>query len=317
MSAPSASPTSTCAASFRHWGVGNTPLLEIQGFSELLSDRVRLFAKAEWCNPGGSVKDRAGLSMVLDGIRRGALKPGKTILDATSGNTGVAYAWIGARLGYPVKLAVPATINPERKRILLAYGAEFVETDALEGSDGAIREAKRIFERDPERYFYPDQYGNPANWEAHFETTAPEIWEQTRRTVTDFVAGLGTSGTFVGVGRRLKEFDAGIRLHSVEPDAPFHGLEGLKHMETAIVPRIYDRGLADSRLSVSTEEAQARVRRLARSCGILAGISSGAALAGALRVCRALAESGKPGVVVTVFADSGERYLDDGFWNGK
>ncbi|MBI3550155.1 MAG: cysteine synthase family protein [Elusimicrobia bacterium] len=308
-----ATASSSIFRSFQTWGVGNTPLLEISGVSEFLSERVRLFAKAEWVNPGGSVKDRAALAMILEALASGALRPGKTLLDATSGNTGVAYAWIGARLGYPVTLAVPASINEERKKVLLAYGAKLELTDPLQGSDGAILEARRLFEGDPERYFYPDQYANPLNWRAHFETTGREIWEQTAGAVTHFVAGLGTSGTFVGTGRRLREFNPKIGLVSIEPDSPFHGLEGLKHMASAIVPPIYDARLATETLEASTEDAQRWVRRLSRR-GILAGISSGAALSGALQVCRRLAQAGEAGTVVTVFPDSGERYLNEPFW---
>jgi cysteine synthase B len=272
---------------------------------------ARLYAKAEWFNPGGSVKDRAALRMILAAEAAGDLDGGKTILDATSGNTGIAYAWIGASRGHRVRLAIPASASPERRRILRAYGADLVLTDPLEGSDGAIREAARIYRDDPHRYFYPDQYNNPLNWRAHYETTGPEIWAQTEGRVTEFVCGLGTSGTFVGVGRRLRELDPRIRLVSFEPDSPIHGLEGLKHMETAIVPSIYDPALADERLSVSTDEAYHMVRRLAVEEGLLVGVSSGAALAAALRIAR-----DRPrGVVVTVFPDGGERYLSERLWD--
>ncbi len=293
--------------------VGNTPLLEISGFSEL-NDEVRLFAKAEWLNPGGSVKDRAAWRMVEEATRSGAFTPGKTLLDATSGNTGIAYAWIGARRGFKVKLAVPSSINEERKKVLMAYGAELVWTDPLEGSDGAIREARRLFEASPELYFYPDQYSNPANWRAHYDGTAVEIWRQTEGRLTHFITGLGTSGTFVGTGRRLRELKASIRLVSVEPDSPFHGLEGLKHMASALVPAIYDPALADAKMSVSTEDAHRCVQALARR-GILAGVSSGANLAAALRLCGELSREGASATVVTVFPDSGERYLSERFWN--
>lgn len=289
--------------------VGNTPLLR---FRNIVPEggRVEVYAKAEWFNPGGSVKDRPALNMILDGERRGLLHHGKTILDATSGNTGIAYAWIGAARGYKVKLALPQNASEERKKILHAYGVELVLTSPLEGSDGAIREARRLFETDPDLYFYPDQYNNPANWQAHYETTAIEIWEQTRGRVTHFVAGLGTSGTFVGTSRRLKELNPDIKAISFQPDSPFHGLEGLKHMETAIVPGIYDRSIADEEVEVSTEEAHQLTRKLARKEGLLVGISSGAALAAALKVASKI----EHGVVVTILPDSGDKYLSDKFW---
>jgi cysteine synthase B len=289
--------------------VGNTPLLPLHKVGREVAP-VSILAKAEWCNPGGSVKDRAARHMILDGERTGRLRPGGTILDATSGNTGIAYAWIGAARGYRVKLVLPASASPERKRILHAYGAELVITDALEGSDGAIREARRIHAEGPDRYFYPDQYSNPANWRAHYEGTALEILAQTDGRVTHFVAGLGTSGTFVGTGRRLKEHDAGIRLVSVQPSSAFHGLEGLKHMATAIVPAIYDPSLADLDVGVETEDAHAMVRRLAREEGLLVGVSSGAAMVAALRVARDLSH----GVVVAVFSDAADKYLSERFW---
>jgi cysteine synthase B len=287
--------------------VGNTPLLKLRHLSPRSVD---IYAKAEWFNPGGSVKDRPALNMILDGEKTGRLTPGKVILDATSGNTGIAYAWIGAARGYNVKLALPQNASEERKRILHAYGAELVLTSPLEGSDGAIREAQRIYGENPGRYFYPDQYGNPANWKAHYETTALEIWEQTAGRVTHFVAGLGTSGTFVGTTRRLKELNPKIKAISFQPDSPFHGLEGLKHMPTAIVPGIYDPSLADETAEVSTEAAHEHARLLGRREGLLAGISAGAALACALKV----AESLNSGVVVTVFPDGGDKYLSERFW---
>jgi cysteine synthase B len=291
--------------------VGNTPLLRLRNITAHLSPRVELFVKAEWFNPGGSVKDRPALSMILDGERRGLLRPGKTILDATSGNTGIAYAWIGATRGYRVKLTLPQNASDERKRILRTYGAELVLTSPLEGSDGAIREARRLFEEDPNLYFYPDQYNNPANWRAHYETTAEEIWEQTEGRLTHFVAGLGTSGTFVGTGRRLKELSPGVQLFSLQPDSPFHGLEGLKHMPTAIVPGIYDSELADENLEISTEAAHRYARKLGKEEGLLVGVSSGAALAAALKV----AEGIESGVVVTIFPDGGDKYLSERFWD--
>ena len=290
--------------------VGATPLIRL---SKLWSGHVDICAKAEWFNPGGSVKDRPALSMILDGERSGMLRRGKVILDATSGNTGIAYAWIGAARGYKVKLALPHNASEERKRILAAYGVELVLTSPLEGSDGAIREARRLYAEDPEKYFYPDQYNNPANWRAHYETTAPEIWEQTGGRITHFIAGLGTSGTFVGTSRRLKEFNSAIKCISFQPDSPFHGLEGLKHMETAIVPGIYDSNVADDNLEIGTEESHRMVRELALKEGLLAGISSGAALACAMKVAQGLSS----GLIVTVFPDSADKYLSEEFWEGE
>ena len=289
--------------------IGNTPLVRLKRFEDGLRN-VELYAKVEGKNPGGSVKDRAAARMVLEGERSGALTRGKVILDATSGNTGIAYAMIGAARGYPVTLCIPENVTPERKRIIRAYGAELVLTNPLEGSDGAIRMARRLFDEDGGRYFYPDQYNNEANWRAHFDTTAPEIIEQTGGRLTHFVAGLGTSGTFMGVGRRLRAFDPRIRLVSVQPDSPLHGLEGLKHMESAIVPGIYDPALADEDLRVGTEEAYEITRQLAVQEGQLVGISSGANLAGALRVARRTADA----VIVVVFCDGGEKYLSERFW---
>ncbi len=289
--------------------IGNTPLVRLPGFEAGLRG-VELWAKAEWRNPGGSVKDRAAARMIQDGERSGALTPDKIILDATSGNTGIAYAMIGAALGYRVRLCVPSNVTPERKRILKAYGAEVVFTDPMQGSDGAILRAKEMYAAEPGLYFYPDQYNNPGNWRAHYDTTAPEIIEQTDGRITHFVAGLGTSGTFVGAGRRLREYNPSIRLISVQPDSPLHGLEGLKHMATAIVPGIYDPAVADEDLAVGTEEAFALTRQLARPGGCV-GISSGANLAGALRVARGASNA----VIVVVFCDGGERYLSERFWD--
>lgn len=290
--------------------VGNTPLLRLRNITPQ-SSRVEIYAKAEWFNPGGSVKDRPALSIILEGERTGGLAKDKTILDATSGNTGIAYAWIGAARGYKVKLALPQNASEERKRILRSYGAELVMTSPLEGSDGAIREARRLFAASPEVYFYADQYNNPANWRAHYESTANEIWEQTAGRVTHFIAGLGTSGTFVGTSRRLKELNPAINVISFQPDSPFHGLEGLKHMETAIVPGIYDSKLADRNYEIGTEEAHENTRSLGRLEGLLVGVSSGAALACALRV----ASSIETGVIVTVFPDAGDKYLSERFWD--
>jgi S-sulfo-L-cysteine synthase (O-acetyl-L-serine-dependent) len=293
--------------------IGNTPLVRISRVTAEFPN-VTFAAKAEWFNPGGSVKDRAAYSMIRAGEKSGALKPGKVILDATSGNTGIAYAMIGAALGYKVKLCLPSSASPERKQILAAYGVEIVSTPGGDGTDGAIRRVREIYEADRERYFYPDQYGNAANPAAHYNTTAPEIWEQTGGQVTHFVAGLGTSGTFVGTTRRLKELNPKIRCISFQPDSSFHGLEGLKHMETAIVPPIYDATLADEDLEVQTEDAQRMAKRLAREEGILVGVSAGAALCACLQVARRLPKDERA-VMVTVFPDSGEKYLSERFWS--
>jgi cysteine synthase B len=289
--------------------VGNTPLLELSSISREVPG-VRILGKAEWYNPGGSVKDRPALWMIRDGEKSGLLTPEKIIIDATSGNTGIAYAWIGAALGYKVKLCMPKNASEERKKILCAYGVEVVLTDPGEGSDGAIREARRLYAEDPERYFYPDQYKNPANPRSHYESTAPEIWEQADGEVTHFVAGLGTSGTFVGTATRLREYNAEIKVISFEPDSPFHGLEGMKHMASAIVPEIYDPTIADQNLGTPTEDAYDMVKRLAREEGILVGISAGAAVATSLRVAREL----ESGVVVTVLCDNADKYLSENFW---
>ncbi|MGE3511674.1 MAG: PLP-dependent cysteine synthase family protein [Vicinamibacterales bacterium] len=289
--------------------IGRTPLVRLRHF-ERETPGVELYAKAEWQNPGGSVKDRAAYRMILDGEKSGRLRPGLTIVDATSGNTGIAYAMVGAARGYQVKLCLPENASPERKLILRAFGVELVLTDPLEGTDGAIREVRRMVAEDPDRYFYPDQYSNDSNWRAHFDTTGPEIIEQTGGRITHFVAGLGTSGTFMGTGRALRRFNPDVRLTSFQPDSPFHGLEGLKHMATAMVPRIYDPTLADEDLGISSEDAYTLVRRLAREEGLLVGISSGAALAAALMVARRLSE----GVVVTVFPDGAEKYFSESFW---
>src|SRR5260221_5978050 len=267
--------------------IGRTPLVRLHQF-ERETPGVELYAKAEWQNPGGAVKDRAAARMILDGETSGKLTPDRTIIDATSGNTGIAYAMVGAARGYKVTLCLPETASPERKLILRALGAELILTSPLEGTDGAIREARRMYASDPDKYFYPDQYNNEGNWRAHYDTTAPELIEQTSGKLTHFVAGLGTSGTFVGTGRRLRKFNPAIKLISFQPDAPFHGLEGLKHMESAIVPGIYDPTLADADLRIDTERAYRMVRRLAREEGLLAGISSGAAVAAMLDVAQRL-----------------------------
>src|SRR5438309_8873845 len=293
--------------------IGNTPLLRLQRAGKEFPN-VEFYAKAEWFNPGGSVKDRPALSMIQAGLASGALAPGKTIIDATSGNTGIAYAMIGAAMRYPVKLCLPDSASQERKRILEAYGAELVITPGDEGTDGAIRKVHQIVAAEPNKYFYADQYSNPANWQAHYRTTANEIWAQTSGRITHFVAGLGTSGTFVGTTRRLKELNPAVRCVSLQPDASFHGLEGWKHMETAIRPAIYDDTLADENLQVSTEEAYRLVKRLAREEGLLVSPSAAASLLGCFRVAAGIPQDAKA-VVVTVFADSALKYLNERFWD--
>ena len=292
--------------------VGNTPLLHLSRVAVGFPN-VEFFAKAEWYNPGGSVKDRPALSMLRAGLASGALRPGKTIIDATSGNTGISYATLGAALGYPVKLCLPDSASQERKRILAALGAELVITPGDEGTDGAIRRVHQIVAADPDRYFYPDQYSNPANWRAHYRSTAHEIWEQSDGRVTHFVAALGTSGTFVGTSRRLKELNPAIRCISLQPDAPFHGLEGWKHMETAIRPAIYDDTVADENMEIGTEEAYRMVKRLAREEGLLVSPSAAAAFLGCIEVAKAIAAD-EHAVIVTVFADSASKYLTERFW---
>ena len=287
--------------------IGNTPLVRLEA---LETNGSQIFAKLEWQNPAGSVKDRAAARMIAEGERSGALQPGGTILDATSGNTGIAYAMLGAALGYRVRLCVPANVTPERLRMLRAFGAEVVPTDPMDGSDGAIRMAREIHAREP-HLFYPDQYNNDANWRAHYDTTAPEIWAQTDGAITHFVAGLGTSGTFTGTTRRLRTLNPRLKAFSVQPDGPLHGIEGLKHMATSIVPGIYDEHLADEDLRVATEEAHALTRRLASELGLFAGISSGAAAVAAARV----AARHRDAVVVTIFPDGGARYLSEPFWS--
>jgi cysteine synthase B len=288
--------------------IGNTPLIKLANL--VGNPRVEIYGKAEWANPGGSVKDRPALYMILEGERTGALTRDKTIIDSTSGNTGIAYAMIAAARGYRVKLCLPKNASEERKRILEAYGVELVLTDPLAGSDGAILAVREIVAADPDKYFYPDQYNNPANWRAHYETTGVEIFKQTGGRVTHFVAGLGTSGTFVGTGRRLRELKPEIKLISMQPDSPFHGLEGLKHMDTAIVPGIYDPAIADEEVEVGTEEAHAMVKQLARREGWFVGVSSAANVVAAMRVAERIDE----GVIVTILSDDASKYLSEKFW---
>jgi cysteine synthase B len=287
--------------------IGNTPLIRLRNVTRELPCGVEVFAKAEHLNPGGSVKDRPALSMILDGERTGRLQPGMTILDATSGNTGIAYGMIGAARGYPVTICLPRNAGSQRKQILRSLGVAVIETDPLLATDGAQLVARGMFAQEPDKYFYPDQYNNPANWRAHYQTTAVEIWSQTEGRITHFVAGLGTSGTFVGTGRRLRELNPSLQAISMQPGSPFHGLEGLKHMATALVPGIYDPTLADENVEVSTEDGQEMARRLALEEGLLVGNSSGANVFAALRLARSLPEES---VVVTILCDGGERYLE-------
>ena len=291
--------------------IGNTPLLRLEGITSGLKD-VQVLAKAEWTNPGGSVKDRAASNILDDALRTGKLRDGKALLDSTSGNTGIAYAMLGAAYGIPITLCMPSNVSTERKQILRAYGAEIVYTDPGEGSDGAIRKAREMIAEEPEKYYYADQYSNDANWRAHYTNgTADEIWQQTAGRVTHFVAILGTSGTFVGTSRRLKELNPGIRCISLQPDSPFHGIEGAKHMESSIIPKIYDSSIADADLGIETEAAYTMARRLAREEGLLIGVSAAAALAGAMQIAR---EADAGSVVVTIFPDSGDKYLSEHFW---
>ena len=294
--------------------IGHTPLIRLERIARDFPG-VEIYGKAEFFNPGGSVKDRAALNMILDGERTGKLTPDRVILDSTSGNTGIAYAMIAAYRGYKVKLCLPRNASMERKHVLQAYGAEMVFSDPGEGSDGAIRLCREIYRADPDRYFYPDQYNNPANWKAHYEGTAPEILAQTDRRITHFVACMGTSGTFVGNSRRLRKEIPGVRCISAQPSSGFHGLEGLKHMPTAIVPGIYDAGLADDNVWIETEDAYAMCRRLAREEALLVGISSGANLVAACKVAGELSKAGKRGVVVTMLCDGAYKYLSESFWN--
>lgn len=288
--------------------IGNTPLLRLNNLNP--NPKVEIYAKAEWANPGGSVKDRPALKMIREAERAGLLTKDKTIIDATSGNTGIAYAMLGAALGYKVELCLPQNASAERKRILQAYGAHVVLTDPMAGTDGAIIEVRRRVAESPDKYVYLDQYNNPANWQSHYETTAPEIFNQTGGRITHFVAGLGTSGTFVGVSRRLRELKPDARLISMQPDSPYHGLEGMKHMPTAIVPGIYDPTLADEELEVMTEDAHEMARRLAKHEGWFVGVSAAANIVAALKVASRI----ESGVIVTILCDGGSRYLSDKFW---
>ena len=293
--------------------IGSTPLVRLEAPVRGLVG-ITLLGKAEWANPGGSVKDRAAASMIQDARGRGLLVPGKTVLDASSGNTGIAFAMLGAALGFPVQLAMPANVSPERKRMLRAYGAMVDWTNPDLGSDGAIRRARELAGNDPDRFYYADQYSNDANWLAHYRTTGPEIWQQSAGQITHFVAGLGTSGTFMGVTRRLKEFNPAIQAISFQPDSPFHGLEGLKHMGTSLVPAIYNPHLADRSLEVETEAAYAMVKRLAREEGLLVGISAGAAVVACAKIAAEENAAGRQAMIVTVLPDSADKYLSERFW---
>jgi cysteine synthase B len=293
--------------------IGNTPLLRLDKITRDL-EGVTLLAKAEWHNPGGSVKDRAASAMVREALAQGKLGPDKILLDATSGNTGIALAMLGAAHGIPVRLAMPSNVSPERKRILKAYGAQVEWTSPDESSDGAIRRARELAGNDPARFCYLDQYSNDANWMAHYETTGPEIWRQTEGRVTHFVAGLGTSGTFMGTTRKLKEFNPAVQAISFQPDSPFHGLEGLKYMATSIVPAIYNPHLADRQMTVETEAAYEMAKQLAREEGLLVGISAAAAVVASVQIARDEAKSGRRAVIVTVLPDSADKYLSERFW---
>jgi len=293
--------------------IGNTPLIRLERLTAHLPG-IQILGKAEWANPGGSVKDRAASAIVADAQQRGLLTPGKHLIDATSGNTGIAYAMLGAAMGFPVTLCVPSNVSLERKRILAAYGAHVIWTDPADGSDGAIRKARELAASAPEKYFYADQYGNNANWRAHYLGTANEIWEQTDGQITHFVAGLGTSGTFVGTTRRLKELNPGIQCISMQPDSPFNGLEGLKHMATAIVPPIYDSSLADRNVEIETEAAYVMAKQLGRTEGLLVGVSAAAAVAACLRIAEEEAAAGKEAIIVTILCDAADKYLSERFW---
>lgn len=297
--------------------IGNTPLLGFRQLTAHLPENVKVYAKAEWANPGGSVKDRAASTIIREAERSGALTRDKILLDSTSGNTGIAYAMIGAAKGYRVKLFLPENVSPERISILRAYGVDIVFTDALDGSDGAIRAVRALAAAEPETYFYADQYNNPANWQAHYNTTGVEIWRQTLGSVTHFVAGLGTSGTLMGTGRRLKDYNSNIQVISLQPDSPFHGLEGWKHMPTAIKPGIYDETVADVNVGIGTEATYEMARRLAREEGYLVGISAAGAMVGTLQIAEQVAARGEEATIVTLFPDNGYKYLSESFWRGQ
>ncbi len=297
--------------------IGNTPLIRLEGLLAHLGEagqEIQILGKAEWANPGGSVKDRAASAIVSDALKRGVIGNGKGLLDATSGNTGIAYAMLGAALGFPVTLCMPSNVSPERKKYLAAYGAEIVWTSPADGSDGAIRKARAMSAAEPDRYYYADQYSNEENWRAHYRTTAEEIWRQTEGQVTHFVAGLGTSGTFMGTTRRLKELNPAVQCLSMQPDSAFNGLEGLKHMATAIVPKIYDPSLADGNIDMDTEVAYKTARMLGRRHGLLVGISAAAAVAAAVEVAEREAGAGREAVIVTILPDAAEKYMSDRFW---
>ena len=296
--------------------IGHTALLGFRRVTRHLPRNIRIFAKAEWQNPGGSVKDRAAAQIVRAAESDGRLAPGKTIMDSTSGNTGIAYAMIAAAKGYGVKLFLPSNVSPERVAILRAYGVDLAFTDPLEGADGALKAARELAAKEPQNYFYADQYSNPANWQAHYDGTGLEIWQQTGGRVTHFVAGLGTSGTLMGSGRRLKQCNPEVKIVSVEPDSPFHGLEGLKHMNSAIQPGLYDPDFADVKLGVRTEAAYAMARRLAREEGYLVGISAAAAMVGCLEIAEELARLDQAAVIATIFPDNAYKYLREAFWGG-
>ena len=305
-------PTSTLGTSILE-RIGKTPLVRLDALTAHLPG-ITILGKAEWTNPGGSVKDRAASSIVVDAQRRGFLQGGQSLLDATSGNTGIAYAMLGAAMGFPVTLCMPANVSEERKRYLAAYGAQVVWTNPADGSDGAIRKAREMIAAEPEKYYYADQYGNDENWRAHYRTTGNEIWEQTEGQVTHFVAALGTSGTFMGTTRRLKELNPAIQCISMQPDSPFNGLEGLKHMATAIVPPIYDPALANLNIEMATERAYEMAKYMGRNLGVLVGVSAAAATAAALQIGEAEAAAGREAVIVTILCDGADKYMSERFW---
>jgi cysteine synthase B len=305
-------PTSTLGTSILE-RIGKTPMVRLDALTEHLPG-ITILGKAEWTNPGGSVKDRAASSIVLDAQRRGFLQGGQGLLDATSGNTGIAYAMLGAAMGFPVTLCMPSNVSEERKRYLSAYGAQVIWTNPADGSDGAIRKAREMIAAEPDKYYYADQYGNDENWRAHYRTTGNEIWEQTEGQVTHFVAALGTSGTFMGTTRRLKELNPAIQCISMQPDSPFNGLEGLKHMATAIVPRIYDPALADLNIEMATERAYEMAKYMGRNMGVLVGVSAAAATAAALQIGEAEAAAGREAVIVTILCDGADKYMSERFW---